>query len=284
MLLALHRALLNDVDLFCENGGCTLDEEIRHTAFVWIMLGVTLGVLAFSREKKRDGDNLSAAAYSGTDGIARNTLERYPQRILVRFGDLMLMVTLLRLLSSLLRSLTASYSSDTVSNLVALGLIVHLLACDYDYANGKCNRGRDLKNLRQIFKGGTMSLNGALLSTTLLASRLSSDIHTFAFVSLSIIAFAFYPESRSYIARHAPSSLVSPNLLITSALCLAASMTLNNWEKMIFWYTLLLLCLLVPGVKFWLQRSKVVISGPWDIAKVFPNDNYDDETSGSKNG
>lgn len=207
MLLALHRALLNGVDLFCEHGGCTVDEDIRHTAFVWIMFGITLAVMMFSKERNSDGNFSISPAYSGTDSAAEKKLVRYSKRILVRFGDLLLMVALLRLLSSLLRSLTASYSSDTVSNLVAMGLIVHLLACDYDYANGKCSRKRDLKNLRQIFKGGTMSLNGALLSTTLLASRLSSDFHTFAFVSLSIIAFAFYPESRSHIARHAKSSL-----------------------------------------------------------------------------
>jgi len=48
------------------------------------------------------------------------------RRLFVRFVDLILLLAILRFLSSLLRSLTASFSSDTVSKLVALGWVVHL--------------------------------------------------------------------------------------------------------------------------------------------------------------
>ena len=54
----------------------------------------------------------------------------------VRLSDGALLAALLRLLSGALRSLTASYSADTVYALAVCGMSIHLLGCDYAYANG----------------------------------------------------------------------------------------------------------------------------------------------------
>jgi phosphatidylinositol glycan class C protein len=107
--------------------------------------------------------------------------------------EALLLAGILRLLSSVLRTLTASYSSDTVYALAISGMLVHLLACDYSYANG---HGRK----KAAFAGGVMSLNASLFSTTLLASRLSSNATVYVFVSTSVILFAFYPAARHTIA------------------------------------------------------------------------------------
>lgn len=53
-----------------------------------------------------------------------------------RMLDSLLLAVLLRFGASVLRSCTASYSSDTVHVLTGTGFLLHVLACDYTYANG----------------------------------------------------------------------------------------------------------------------------------------------------
>mmetsp|Transcript_20761 Transcript_20761/g.42723 ORF Transcript_20761/g.42723 Transcript_20761/m.42723 type:complete len:254 (-) Transcript_20761:449-1210(-) len=91
-----------------------------------------------------------------------------------RLTDFLLMAILLRFLSSVLKTLTASYSSDTVYALSTMSLFLHLLTCDYDYANGLkgIEKGendqtdsnatsRSKKIERPTFEGGMMSLTSA---------------------------------------------------------------------------------------------------------------------------
>jgi len=145
-----------------------------------------------------------------------------------RFTDFLLMAILLRFLSAVLKTLTASYSSDTVYALSTVSLFLHLLTCDYDYANGlddddddddNSNNDDDdctdcsttisrsiggsyrNKNLeRPTFKGGMMSLTSAFFATTLLASRLESNVAVYIFVCSSVILFALYPAARHLVA------------------------------------------------------------------------------------
>lgn len=107
-----------------------------------------------------------------------------------RACDVFLLAGMLRLVSSVLRTLTASYSSDTVYALAIAGMLVHLLACDYGYANGRSKKKA----------AGIISLNATLFSTTLLASRLTSNATVYVFVSTSVILFAFYPAARHGLA------------------------------------------------------------------------------------
>ena len=137
-----------------------------------------------------------------------------------RLTDFVLMAILLRFLSSVLKTLTASYSSDTVYALSTMSLFLHLLTCDYDYANGwegiendengqtDCNtssrsNGGNYKNKnleRPTFEGGMMSLTSAFFATTLLASRLESNAAVYVFVCSSVVLFALYPAARHLVA------------------------------------------------------------------------------------
>ena len=140
-----------------------------------------------------------------------------------RFTDSLLMAILLRFLSAVLKTLTASYSSDTVYALSTVSLVLHLLTCGYDYANGlddddNSNNNDDdctdcstisrsiggyyrNKNLeRPTFKGGMMSLTSTFFATTLLASRLESNVAVYIFVCSSVILFALYPAARHLVA------------------------------------------------------------------------------------
>jgi Phosphatidylinositol N-acetylglucosaminyltransferase len=121
-----------------------------------------------------------------------------------RLVDGILLACLLRFMSSLLRSLTASYSSDTVQFLVIAGVLLHLFACDYSYANGQEPLVVASRQRRPPFQGGTISLNAALFSTILLVSRLRSNASAFFLVCVSIVLFAFFPVTRSAISASYP--------------------------------------------------------------------------------
>jgi phosphatidylinositol glycan class C protein len=139
-----------------------------------------------------------------------------------RFTDFLLMAILLRFLSAVLKTLTASYSSDTVYVLSTVSLFLHLVTCNYDYANGyddddnnnvdnvdddenndddaiiASNRKKNQE--RPTFKGGMISLTSAFFATTLLASRLESNAAVYIFICSSVVLFALYPAARHLVA------------------------------------------------------------------------------------
>ena len=138
-----------------------------------------------------------------------------------RFTDFLLMAILLRFLSAVLKTLTASYSSDTVYVLSTISLFLHLVTCNYDYANGYDDDDDDDNNVeddendddtiiasnirkknqeRPTFKGGMISLTSAFFATTLLASRLESNAAVYIFICSSVVLFALYPAARHLVA------------------------------------------------------------------------------------
>lgn len=119
-----------------------------------------------------------------------------------RTTDGLLMAVLLRFLAAVLKTLTASFSTDTVHALAISGFGLHVLACDYSYANGIIADDHlpiDTTK-RPAFQGGTLSLTAAFFATTLLASRLESNLVVYIFVSASVIFFALYPAARHQVA------------------------------------------------------------------------------------
>lgn len=255
LAVSYQKALLNDVDIFCEHTVCSDDDKFKLLITILLVLMTLYSVVQFNKHKNVIDDHND-----------KSNWQKKKDRVIVRMGDFILLVLILRALSSLMRSLTASFSSDTVSSLVTTGWIVHLFACDYDFANGKCGKGRDLSLKREKFKGGHTSLSGALLSTTLLASRLSSDVHTFMFVSTSIILFAFYPAHRANISMH---QSILPSLLVTCGICCTACIVLDNKDdRKVLIVTLAIICIFIPGIKYWLQKFKKIIVGPWTVVQV----------------
>jgi phosphatidylinositol glycan class C protein len=196
-----------------------------------------------------------------------------------RATDFALMAVLLRFLSAVLKTLTASYSSDTVYALSIAALFLHLLACNYAYANGWSdhkpgNNTNDDENnsetpkmpKRPIFKGGTLSLTSVFFATALLASRLQNNVTVYVFVCFSVILFALYPAARHLVA--VQGSAFTP-VIITVILTGALMVLLESEKEMVgVAVTLFIILLLVPLWKHYLQRYKVALRGPWDIAHV----------------
>ena len=188
-------------------------EDLFDQRFEWIMFMIlgTFAIILYNSEEQIQNPNI----ISPFQNIVRVAHKRRDQMV-IRLMDAILLSGILRFFSSVLRTLTASYSSDTVNALANGGMMIHLLVCDYAYANGstfyRTNKDDDDLILKQknsiherfrrnTFQGGTISLNAAFFSTTLLASRLPTDFNSFAFILVSIIAFAFYPAARHNIAK-----------------------------------------------------------------------------------
>eukprot|EP00977_Amphora_coffeiformis_P004949 scaffold1055_cov165-Amphora_coffeaeformis.AAC.23 len=131
-----------------------------------------------------------------------------------RLTDACLLGVLLRLFASVLRRLTASYSTDTVEALTMACMCLHLLTCDYTYSSsGGASTGqttmanKTTDRNRPPFQGGTVSLNASFFATVLCISRLESDLTSYFFCSLAVIFFGFYPQTRAdLIAEYPPHS------------------------------------------------------------------------------
>ncbi|DBA00840.1 TPA: hypothetical protein N0F65_008483 [Lagenidium giganteum] len=97
-------------------------------------------------------------------------------------GSCLLFGATLLILSPVLRTLTKSYADDTIWALASFLAFVHIVSHDYTYVNSGIGRF-----------SGTISLNAAIFTAVLLASRLQSNEHVFALILLSIEIFAIFP-------------------------------------------------------------------------------------------
>ena len=61
---------------------------------------------------------------------------------------------------------------------------------------------------------------------------------------------------------------VSPLTLITCTLNIAAIIALNETGRVLLGITFGMVCGVAPFIKWKLQKSKTIISGPWDIAHL----------------
>ncbi len=154
---------------------------------------------------RRLSPNVSHSSHNFQKGHRR-------KKAIIRLSDGLLLAALLRFISGVLRTLTASFSADTVFALAIGGMVIHLLTCDYKYANGMVGDEEGKSTAKEIhprpaFLGGTVSLNAVFFSTALLVSRIKSNVTSFVFVLSVVTLFAFYPASRHRIARRYPNKL-----------------------------------------------------------------------------
>lgn len=116
-------------------------------------------------------------------------------------------------LSPVLRTLTAATSSDSIWALSAGLFILNALLADYTAADHYSRaRERQVLYYERIAKTdvsihsltSVLSMNAAISSSVVLASRLSSDLAVFALVLFSVHAFALFPmlRRRIQVKRH----------------------------------------------------------------------------------
>jgi phosphatidylinositol glycan class C protein len=162
----------------------------------------------------------------------------------------------LRVAAPVLRTLTLSISGDTVHAMGITMATIHLVFHDYAYINSNT----------EVFSG-TISVNAAMFTAIILASRLDNIELVVAFLLLAVICFALYPS----IARLIKNKSLHLYILLTLLQWLAASVALYFLDSALFVaYEAGMMCLWLVGpyVYFHMQVYKKSMHGPWDIAEV----------------
>jgi phosphatidylinositol N-acetylglucosaminyltransferase subunit C len=161
-------------------------------------------------------------------------------------------------LSPVLRTLTAATSSDSIWALSASLFILNAVLADYSSSvtpNGPVN-----ERLTSV-----LSMNAAISSSVVLASRLPDDLAVFALILFSVQALALFPILR----RRLQTCPVAFRAALTWCLSLAAIILTMPLSRSVTWlYTLVLffVSLAAPAVLVWAQKYKNEIRGPWDVA------------------
>jgi len=160
-------------------------------------------------------------------------------------------------LSPVLRTLTASTSSDSIWALSAILLLLNAILADYSTLNAKKQLTGRLTSV--------ISMNAAVSASAVLASRLTTDIAVFGLMLFSIQAFALFPFLRYRF--QASGSAVQTSLtfgLVLSSIWFTVSL---SW-KITCLYTLIFsfVTFLAPALLMWAQKYKNEIRGPWDVA------------------
>ncbi|KAF9489644.1 phosphatidylinositol N-acetylglucosaminyltransferase [Pleurotus eryngii] len=168
-----------------------------------------------------------------------------------------LMFLALMSLSPVLRTLTAATSSDSIWALSAALFLLNILLADYSSSK---LQGHTQERLTSV-----LSMNAAISSSVVLASRLSDDLSVFALVLFAVEAFALFPMFRHRL-QDSPvlfQSLLTITLASFSLVLTASISTTITW---LFFFALFGITFIAPGVLIWAQRYKNEIRGPWDVA------------------
>eukprot|EP01116_Phalansterium_solitarium_P003369 TRINITY_DN14188_c0_g1_i2.p1 TRINITY_DN14188_c0_g1~~TRINITY_DN14188_c0_g1_i2.p1 ORF type:complete len:455 (-),score=83.66 TRINITY_DN14188_c0_g1_i2:76-1440(-) len=179
------------------------------------------------------------------------------------FRTIVLLFGLVFTLSPVLRTLTNAFSTDTITACTAWLLVTHLAGQDYDYLAGAANHMH-----------APVALNAAMFASVLLASRLPSNAHVFALVSIAIEVFALGPIVRHHVRRHSERHQTRHDALLTWSLTGAAAALLvpiSITLAVLYTAAVVLITVGCPALLVFIQRYKLEITGPWDEAVPMPS-------------
>ncbi|KAG8759552.1 hypothetical protein FRC14_005675 [Serendipita sp. 396] len=159
-------------------------------------------------------------------------------------------------LSPVLRTLTQATSSDSIWALSFFLFALHTLLADYTDPIPYESRER----LTSV-----LSMNAAISSSVVLASRLDSDIAVFSLTLLAVQAFALFPLLRRQL-HHTPMVM---RMTITSFLSSVSISLMGHHSTvagLLTCFILVFVTFFAPAVLVWAQRYKNEIRGEWDVA------------------
>jgi len=112
-----------------------------------------------------------------------------------------------------------------------------------------------------------VSLNAAIFASVLLASRLPSNIHVFAIISIAIEMFALFPIMRHHLKLY---SQELHNWLTCAMVCLTAGLfnQISTTVAVLYVSGILFITFVCPLWLVFIQKYKNEINGPWDEATI----------------
>ncbi|KAF8350049.1 phosphatidylinositol N-acetylglucosaminyltransferase subunit C [Amanita rubescens] len=178
------------------------------------------------------------------------------------FKSSILIFLALMSLSPVLRTLTASTSSDSIWALSAILLLLNAILADYSVLNVQRQLTGRLTSV--------LSMNAAVSASAVLASRLTTDIAVFGLMLFAIQLFAVFPFLRYRFQVIFTCALgLTVKILLTSGLAVSAIWftAMLSW-KVTCLYTLIFffVTFLAPALLMWAQKYKNELRGPWDVA------------------
>eukprot|EP01041_Mallomonas_annulata_P009932 gene9932-20654_t len=268
---------LEQLDVSTRSSPISLKSVLLHASLVAQQLAVVVIFLALYLYTVRDEGNGVATmwrlvSFDGGLLVSGYGLHCYldpPQIMAVRRSlySLAMVMVCLRVAAPLLQTLTSSYSSDTIHALTIVFATVHLVSFDYAYVSDE--------GVEETQFCGTLSLNAAMFTALLLASRLSRVETVVAFVFLAVVLFSLFPMLARTVWRR------SQTLQCVQTICLwlLASSLLFSLEDgdgadskrtlfTIYEILMVFLWLLGPLGFLGLQKFRKAMTGPWDIAEL----------------
>lgn len=185
----------------------------------------------------------------------------------------LLFLVCLRIAAPVIRTLTAAVSEDTIYATAILLSVVHLALHDYtphlvsgnDSGSGVASSGG--KDEGDAHFSGIISLNTAMFTAFILASRLHSPEMVVAFVVFAVISFTLFPICcRLLRDRH---GILHAFFAVLQ--WIFTSVSVFALDETLFWiYELLMLMLWIlgPALFLYMLRHKKVLRGPWDVASI----------------
>ncbi|OSD03446.1 phosphatidylinositol N-acetylglucosaminyltransferase [Trametes coccinea BRFM310] len=176
-------------------------------------------------------------------------------------GSILVFLALMSL-SPVLKTLTAATSSDSIWALSASLFILNALLADYTALRPQSHRRERLTSV--------LSMNAAISSSVVLASRLSDDISVFGLILFSVQTFALFPMLR----RRIQDTAKPLQILVTILLCglsIALTYPLSSTATYLYIACYTFVTFVAPGMLVWAQRFKNEIRGTWDpaVPKVY---------------
>ncbi|KAI6153576.1 phosphatidylinositol N-acetylglucosaminyltransferase [Pisolithus tinctorius] len=178
-------------------------------------------------------------------------------------SSLLFFLTLMGL-APVLRTLTAATSSDSIWALSACQFLLNALLADYGCTNAGSQSQERLTSV--------LSMNAAVSSSVVLASRLPDDLSVFSLVLFAVHLFALFPMLRHRFGVVPPILQVTLTVSI-SALSFSLIMSLSPFVTALTFGIYVTVNVVAPGVLVWAQRYKNEIRGPWDVAVPRVNGN-----------
>jgi len=182
---------------------------------------------------------------------------RIPSNHAKAFKSSILVFLSLMALSPVLRTLSAATSSDSIWALSAALFALNALLADYTPVR---LGGQVQERLTSV-----LSMNAAVSSSVVLASRLSDDLSVFALTLFAVQLFALFPILRRRLQATSPVLQAAITLMLSSA-SIHLTAQLSSSLSFIFAAVLAFVVVVAPGVLVWAQRFKNEIRGPWDVA------------------
>ncbi|KZT74637.1 phosphatidylinositol N-acetylglucosaminyltransferase [Daedalea quercina L-15889] len=159
--------------------------------------------------------------------------------------------------SPVLRTLTAATSSDSIWALSACLFVLNTLLADYTTMPLDAHLRERLTSV--------LSMNAAISSSVVLASRLPSDLSVFGLMLVSVQLFALFPVLRRRL--QAGPAIVQTS--VTLVLCLSSILSAESVSRTatgLVMAAFAAVTFVAPGVLVWAQKYKNEIRGTWDPA------------------